>query len=713
MQRPADARRRRRGARLASFLSAVVVLAACSPSQTPPSPSPSAPASAGADTGPIGSPVPTGGTASAAPQATVASSTLIDDAEQAGTIDHATALAYQLFASLDYASLPAAYQSSNPAEPEATTILAELADRLDQLAPDLRAKVAPFYLRPTDPASFWQRRLTRTASVGIRLAAFTAATEMDYVDADSAPIRVWYATPLGTSERALAVQLADEIDASHMWDKEKAAMLGHEPCADSNLAQNGGSGRLDIYIVYPVTGLDWGGRSSTVTRIDPDTHKATVANGLTTLDGPGDNACNGASHVIVNGSLDFEHLKSTTAHELFHAFQFSFRHSQLPDHNWWSEASATWAKDLVYPRQNFEQDYLSPWWSAAPGQEGPLDNTGSAAYGAYLWAFYLDQKSGDPTGSAIGALWQASQTVAPIQAMAALPGWIDRFKEFALWNWNKDTVVHYQDADQPIPTEKLSQKPTCMDGHVAGGGACYLEPGKITLTLDMARTSVQYFEGIPDAPLIELLKFDLTDVQYQHGLGIQAILKYKSGVKVEDWTGLGSAKFCVNRDELEQVDLVVSNSNAAAGAGNIKGSVTVEGLATGCSTGHYSIDVANVGGGHHEGPGHHEGDGTVECAVNGSEWTVGGVYSPNDPDAPGRDIGSFHITTTPGHEWVEMTVMHPTTDSPFSWSVMPAFGGTFSFTTNNAVRPWTIKAVADDPTEHVTISATCSVMEGG
>lgn len=44
---------------------------------------------------------------------------------------------------------------------------------------------------------------------------------------------------------------------------------------------------------------------------------------------------------------------------------------------------------------------------------------------------------------------------------------------------------------------------------------------------------------------------------------------------------------------------------------------------------------------------------------------------------------------------------------------MTAFGGTFSFTTNNAVRPWTIRAVADDPSEHVTISATCSVMEGG
>ncbi len=448
---------------------------------------------------------------------------------------------------------------------------------------------------------------------------------MEYVDADTSPVRVWYATPLGTSERALAVPLADEIDASHMWDKEKAAMLGHEPCADNSLTHSGGSSRLDIYIVYPVTGLDFGGRDGNLQRTDPQTAEVSTANGVTTLDGPGDNNCNGASHVIVNGGLDFEHLKSTTAHELFHAFQFSFRNSELPDHNWWSEASATWAKDLVYPKQNFEQEYLANYRSAVAGPEGPLDNNmGQAAYGAYIWAFYLDQVSGDPTGTAIGTLWKASETVAPIKAMTALPGWLDRFKEFALWNW-----------------------------------------------------------------------------------------KYKSGTKVEDWTGLGDRSICVNRDDLQQVDLVVSNSKAVPGADDVEGDITIEGLATGCSTGHYSIDVTNVGAGHHEGPGHHEGDGLVECGVGGGVWAVGGVYFPNDPDAPNRDIAAFDIVTTPGHEWVQMTVTHPTTDAPYTWSVMPVFRGTFSFTTNNAVRPWTIKAVADDPSQHIVINATCSLMEGG
>jgi len=566
----------------AAACSAVVILASCGSSPTPP-PGASAGGSPGASS-PSADPAgqsPAGGASSPGITTEPDSMAKIGDAERAGRIDHPTALAYELFAALDYASLPAEYHSSNPAEPEATTILAELGEVLGQLPADLQAKVAPFFLRPDDPASFWQQRLARTASVGIRLAAFTASVEMDYVDADSAPIRVWYATPLGTSERALAVQLADEIDSSAMWDKEKTAMLGRTPCGDSSLNDNGGSGRLDIYVVYPVTGLDWGGRTSTVTRVDPDTREETVANGLTTLDGPGDNKCNGASHIIVNGSLDFAHLKSTTAHELFHAFQFSFRGSELPDHNWLSESTATWAKDLVYPEQNFEQAYLKPWWSMAGGAEGPLDKTaGTAPYAAYILPFYLVQQSGDRTGTAVGRLWEASESVAPIKAIGALPGWIDRFKEFALWNWNRDPVVKYRDAGSSIPPAMLSQTPVCMDAAIAA--PCYLKLGKKDITLDLAYASVQYYEGVPDAPLIELLKFDLIDLKYRPGLGIQAILTYGSRVDVEDWTGLDERKLCVNRDDLQKIDLVVSNSNVAQDQ-KLRGAIHVEGLATGCS----------------------------------------------------------------------------------------------------------------------------------
>lgn len=129
-------------------------------------------------------------------------------------------------------------------------------------------------------------------------------------------------------------------------------------------------------------------------------------------------------------------------------------------------------------------------------------------------------------------------------------------------------------------------------------------------------------------------------------------------------------------------------------------------------TGHYDIVVANVGGGTHKGAGQHVGDGQVVCAKGaGGEWVVYGVYFPNDPAFPDRDIAEFHITTTPGQQWVEMTLMNHTTDNPFDWQVMTAFEGRFSFTTNDQAPQWTISATADDKSQHITISATCSVME--
>jgi hypothetical protein len=131
------------------------------------------------------------------------------------------------------------------------------------------------------------------------------------------------------------------------------------------------------------------------------------------------------------------------------------------------------------------------------------------------------------------------------------------------------------------------------------------------------------------------------------------------------------------------------------------------------ATGHYDIVVANVNGGTHKGAGEHVGDGQVVCArLAGGDWVAYGVYFPNDPAFPGRDIADFHIVSTPGNQTVEMTLMDHTTDNPFDWSVMKAFEGRFSFTTNDQVNPWIISATGDDKSQHITISATCSVMEG-
>ena len=516
-------------------------------------------------------------------------------------IDHDTALVDKLEAALDYASLPVEFQSSNPATPEATGILAELSTRLSSLSAELQTKVAPFFLRPSDPDSFWRKgpATTAVAPGSIRLASISLAEykisliDYKYVDAAQTKVRVWYPVcsalvpvedchdPIeGPPFVERAQQLADEIDRSEMWNKEKTAMLGHEPCTDATSANNGGDGRLDIYLVVPFVGLDWGGREGT---LDSSTYGKTLA-GAAVPEAVGQPGCPATSHIILDANRPFDRLKITAAHELFHAFQFSFKNAKLGDRDWWAEASATWASDLVYPALNYEQDYLKGYWSMAGGKdEGPLDNTaGLAEYGAYLWPFYLVQKSGDASGTAVGRLWQASETVAPIQAMGQLPGWSDGFKEFALWNWNKDSVaVKYVDGGAQIPAAKLSQDTTCMLG--SGTTNCLLKVGKDTLQFLQPATTVQYYEGVPDQA-VEFLRFDLSGLQGTPGLGIQAILSIggDAGTKVEDWSDLVDRNVCLDREDVRKIVLVVTNSNVEPGQA-LNGAIVVRALGTGCA----------------------------------------------------------------------------------------------------------------------------------
>ena len=542
-------------------------------------PSASPAASAALPSAAISTPGP--GASSPAVSSEPSAESKIDGAEAAGTIDHPTALLYKLFAALDGGSLPSEYRSTNPEIPEGTIVLAELAAGLADLAPDIRAQVEPFLLRPTEPGSFWQQRAATAGADGVSLAAYrTAAIEFAYEDADRTNVRVWYATELGGEERALAAQLADEIDSSDMWAKERTAMLGHEPCSDAKVAYNGGNGRLDIYLVYPSTGLDWGGRSDQLGYDD----EGNPHNGVDIPDGPGD-GCPVATHIILNAAVAFARLKSTTAHELFHAFQHSFKNAYLPDRSWLGEATATWAKHLVYPEQNFEQEYLDGYWSEASLPEGPIDSVkGNAAYATYLLPFYLVQHSGDATGKLVGRLWLASETAPSIKAVAALPGWTDRFKQYALWNWNAGEARKYVDNGTAIPPASLKQHTACLDSHIVSGGDCILKLGTLDAFIDVPAASVTYLEVVPDQPVVERVTFDLTDLLEKPGLGVQALLTIdgSSEVKVEDWTKIPERIFCLPSEDLRKLVLVVSNSNVDPDA-SIQGRIKVEAESSGCT----------------------------------------------------------------------------------------------------------------------------------
>src|SRR5262249_4792339 len=144
------------------------------------------------------------------------------------------------------------------------------------------------------------------------------------------PMRIWYMTG-NSADQAQARQLATEIDASTLWTKERSAMLGHVPCSDADLPDNGGNGRLDLYLVPP---------GGTIRRNDSDGNRGQLPGdsgdyelyGLTiTQDASG--SCPSTVFILLNDTLSFDDLRTTAAHEIFHAFQGSFQETDSED--WW------------------------------------------------------------------------------------------------------------------------------------------------------------------------------------------------------------------------------------------------------------------------------------------------------------------------------------------------------------------------------------------
>ncbi len=527
------------------------------------------------------------------------SSAQITAAEAAGTLAPADALLYRLYAAYAPDQLPPAYSAArNPAlavntpasggltrktathPTDNTAVFAQLHRTWAQLPAAVRDQARPFLQRPTLSQSFWY-----PASDTVPAANLPAAATNPFASVDVAhtPIRLWYTKRGGDTTKQQATKLAAEIDSSGMWNKESQVMLGHTPCSDAALPDNGGDGRLDVYLVKP------GGK----------VHHADGGNGSDTLDKgylgltipqENDSGCPSSDFIIIDNTQEWDGLRTTMAHELFHAFQDSFA-AVADGADWWAEATATWAEDLVYPTVNSEQDELvEGGWADNHGPLGPLDlfdDGGLEQYGAYIWPYYLTHRpGGDPT--LIGQLYQAAQNKRPIDVLHDRPDWEARFKEFALWNWNQDPVQIYRDQGKPIAP--LTQSPIAMGyrGAIAVGQA----PAANRISLRHA--SIIYYQlttvndGANGANFAHQLKFDLSELHGQTGLGVQAILTvgdpaHPTRRYVEDWSTQNTRVFCRDRAAEDVTGVVLVVTNSAVGRGNnLDGHITVEASGTAC-----------------------------------------------------------------------------------------------------------------------------------
>jgi hypothetical protein len=524
-------------------------------------------------------------------------------AEKAGTLNRSTAWLYRAESVLNPSAVPSDYQDPNASGlwsrvksagraareavaakvQQAVNALRSAGKHWKELSAELQAKFLPYRTRPTESSSFWYQTFVAPSSgrvPGLGAPA-TAATQFAYVDVARTPVRMWYIK--SRSEDAdLARKLADEIDSSQMWQKEQAVMLNHTPCSDPGLSTNGGDGRFDVYLVPPGKGpsrKDSGGDSAKMPGDESDSYSIL---GIT-IPQDTDGACPSRDFILMNTDQEWDSLRSTMAHELFHAFQDSF---QQPDDSyyWFDEASATWAEDYIYPELDDEHGQLeSGNWAKVSGVIGPLDlfdDEGLAQYGAYIWPFYLTHRpGGDPR--LIGQFFQAGETKPFIEVFHDLPGWNDRFKEFALWNWNQDPVQMYRDHGQPIA--ELVQTPRRFGVH----RNIALENGEAGARVDLPATSLIYYElgSIDDSGgFVHSISFNLEAIQGDDGLGIQAIIYTPTGSRVEDWSNQSAKVFCRDRanEKISNVVLVLTNSTIETDT-HIKGRIFVTPSGNRCS----------------------------------------------------------------------------------------------------------------------------------
>ncbi|WP_437659313.1 MXAN_6640 family putative metalloprotease [Sorangium sp. So ce1182] len=200
------------------------------------------------------------------------------------------------------------------------------------------------------------------------------------------------------------------------------------PRSDEDLADNGGDGRFDVYLV------DFAGVGDGVFRVDacaPDEDRCagfmTQENDYSGYDYPSTRTAN----------------RILGSHELFHAVQAAYDHGQ---DTLITEGTAVWATESFDPSlrdfEGFVDGYLSNTdRSLDVPMVGPVD---PFSYGSALFFQFLEERFGDGT---VRALWERLEDgasgeadpvwfeqLAPLLSSQAQTTFAEAFVEFAAWN---------------------------------------------------------------------------------------------------------------------------------------------------------------------------------------------------------------------------------------------------------------------------------------
>jgi hypothetical protein len=204
---------------------------------------------------------------------------------------------------------------------------------------------------------------------------------------------------------------------------EASAMRFRSPLSDATLADNGGDGRFDVYLV------DFNGRGDGAFRSDACEPAAPWRCRGHMLQ---DNDFNGYGYPSLAVAV-----RTVASHELFHSTQAAYRSA---DSATLAEGTAVWATERFDPSLDDLERLSAPYLSATDRSldvepSGPAD---SFSYGVSLWFLHQGQRHGDSIVEAL--LARRDRADAPSWLVdyrdvlrARDRSFVDEFNHFASW----------------------------------------------------------------------------------------------------------------------------------------------------------------------------------------------------------------------------------------------------------------------------------------
>lgn len=481
---------------------------------------------------------------------------LIDQALTDKKIDLDTALIYKVKFVFRDPTLPKEYFTKEFPFEEGGTF-AEVSENWDKLSSTTKEILAPYFKRPDDPESYISKSLNgeiQAPKVGLGLIKTAQAFDrpLSYKSDDSlntadGKIKVWYLekkeTVNGREEiTKLYYPVAQKIVANLNTDGAYAqfvGLLGKTPPSDGSL---GGDNKTDIYVVPTGYSL----------LLNEDNSSS---QGVNAPDGP----TNGSSFILIRDNLNAKYLKTTTVHEIFHAFQRSFNCWLTKANWWWIEGTATWSEDMIYPKEDSEQGYVE---SFIPRPDTSLFGNGkNFEYGAYVFPFYLSNTYDRGVITKVFEGCKDSNNPLDSAEKNIDGGFKKNWKEFTLWNFNQKPVEYYKNADQ-------SKKFPANTSQNSNNDLIFLAPGETPiptkelkpLTAQVIETFFSETQGVRKAVFKDLKNF----TGKTNKASIRAIIYPKNNGQpyIEDWTEKESRSFCFDKadENFDRIILIFGNA---------------------------------------------------------------------------------------------------------------------------------------------------------